>query len=204
MAQGAEQSGWAYRRARLRWRTALGELDQGRPAVIELVGEPGIGKTRLLAELARHADARGQIVLSGSASELERDLPFWVFVDALDDYVRGLEPRRLDVLADDVRSELAPSCPACRRRRTARDAVLHERYRSYRAVRELLELLARRSRSCSSSTTCTGATRPRSSCSGHCSTARRRLPCCWRSRCARARCRSGSRRRSSERTVRAG
>ena len=52
-----------------------------------VVGEPGIGKTRLLAELAARADARGHLVLAGSASELERDLPFWVFVDALDEYV---------------------------------------------------------------------------------------------------------------------
>ena len=33
--------------------------------------EPGIGKTRLLAELAARADARGCLVLTGSASELE-------------------------------------------------------------------------------------------------------------------------------------
>jgi len=64
---------------------ALAELDRGRPAALELVGEPGIGKTRLLAELANRADARGQLVLSGSASEHEQDLPFWVFVDALDE-----------------------------------------------------------------------------------------------------------------------
>ena len=57
-----------------------------------LVGEPGIGKTRLLAELAARADAERQLVLSGSASELERDLPFSVFVDALDEYVRGIDP----------------------------------------------------------------------------------------------------------------
>ena len=29
----------------------LGELDRGRSGAIELVGEPGIGKTRLLREL---------------------------------------------------------------------------------------------------------------------------------------------------------
>ena len=34
---------------------------------------------------------RGHLVLSGSASELERDLPFSVFVDALDEYVRGID-----------------------------------------------------------------------------------------------------------------
>src|SRR5918994_7669410 len=71
---------------------ALSELDRGRSAALELVGEPGIGKTRLLAELAARADDRGHLVLSGSASELERDLPFSVFVDALDEYVRGLSP----------------------------------------------------------------------------------------------------------------
>ena len=54
----------------------LAELDDGRPVATELVGEPGIGKTRLLAELAARADARGHLVLSGSGSELEQDLPF--------------------------------------------------------------------------------------------------------------------------------
>jgi predicted ATP-dependent serine protease len=46
----------------------LAELGKGRAAVVELVGEPGIGKTRLLAELAARAAARGYLVLSGSAS----------------------------------------------------------------------------------------------------------------------------------------
>ena len=74
----------------------LAGLEDGHPAAIMLVGEPGIGKTRLLAELAARADARGHLVLSGSASELERDLPFWVFVDALDEYADGLDPERLE------------------------------------------------------------------------------------------------------------
>src|SRR5215210_7600427 len=56
----------------------LTEVDQGRAAAVELIGEPGIGKTRLLAEFAARADARGRLVLSGSASEFERDLPFSV------------------------------------------------------------------------------------------------------------------------------
>ena len=76
------------------------------------MGEPGIGKTRLLAELAARADARGQLVLSGSASELERDLPFWVFVDALDEYAEGLDPRRLEQLDETARTELAHVFPS--------------------------------------------------------------------------------------------
>ena len=42
-------------------------------------------------------------MLTGAASELERDLPFWVFVDALDEYVGGIDPRRLERLDDAVR-----------------------------------------------------------------------------------------------------
>src|SRR5689334_8507572 len=77
----------------------LGQLDgmldavtRGRPAVLELAGEPGIGKSRLLAALAERAERRDLLVLAGSGSEFERDLPFSVFVDALDEYLRGLHP----------------------------------------------------------------------------------------------------------------
>ncbi|HXH98311.1 MAG TPA: ATP-binding protein, partial [Gaiellaceae bacterium] len=37
----------------------LDELDRGRPGCVEVVGEPGIGKTRLLAELCARAERRG-------------------------------------------------------------------------------------------------------------------------------------------------
>ena len=122
---------------------ALDELDSGRAAAIELVGEPGIGKTRLLAELAARAEARRHLVLAGSASELERDLPFSVFVDALDEYVEGLDPKRLDALADDVQAELAHVFPSLSALAAGREVALqHERYRTHRAVRELLERLA--------------------------------------------------------------
>ncbi|HET7450857.1 MAG TPA: AAA family ATPase [Gaiellaceae bacterium] len=121
----------------------LDALDRGRSATVELVGEPGIGKTRLLTELAARAELRGQLVLAGSASELERDLPFSVFVDALDEYVEGLDPQRLAVLADDVRAELAHVLPSLAAPTGEwQPAPQHERYRSHRAVRALLERLA--------------------------------------------------------------
>ena len=123
--------------------TLIAELDGGNPAAVALTGEPGIGKTRLLAELAARADGQGHLVLAGSASELERDLPFWVFVDALDEYLRGLAPHRLESLDGDVRTELTTVFPSLSRLATGREvAPQHERYRSHRAVRELLELLA--------------------------------------------------------------
>src|SRR3989440_11376917 len=123
---------------------ALVEVDQGRAAAIELVGEPGMGKTRLLAEFAARADALGRLVLSGSASELEGDLPFSVFVDALDEYLRGLDASRLHRLDEDVRTELAHVFPSLSALATTREVALqHERYRSHRAVRTLLEELAK-------------------------------------------------------------
>ena len=123
---------------------ALAGLKGGRLAAVELVGEPGIGKTRLLEELAARAEALGALVLQGSASEMELDLPFWVFVDALDEYVHGMPTKLVEALEGDVRAELAtvlPSLGSLARGRKV--AIPHERYRSHRAVRELLELFAR-------------------------------------------------------------
>jgi DNA-binding CsgD family transcriptional regulator/tetratricopeptide (TPR) repeat protein len=121
----------------------LAKLDQGRAVAVELLGEPGIGKTRLLAELAARAEARGHLVLCGSASELERDLPFSVFVDALDEYVQALDPHRLELLDEDVLAELSHVFPSLSAHTVSRGKTpQHERYRTHRAVRALLELLA--------------------------------------------------------------
>jgi DNA-binding NarL/FixJ family response regulator len=121
----------------------LDELDRGCSGAVELAGEPGIGKTCLLRELAGLADARGHLVLSGAASELEHDLPFSVFVDALDEYLGGLEPDRLEVLDEEVQAELAHVFPSLSALADGREvAAQHERYRSHRANRVLLEQLA--------------------------------------------------------------
>ena len=120
---------------------ALDRITRGQPTAVALAGEPGIGKTRLLAELGRTADARGMLVLAGGASEFESDMPFWLFVDALDEYVRGLAPGRLAALDDDARAELAhvlPSWSTAERPRSPAD----QRYRTHAAMRSLLELLA--------------------------------------------------------------
>ena len=178
---------------------ALTELDEGRPALIELIGEPGIGKTRLLAELARRADERGYTVLSGAASELERDLPFWVFVDALDEYLRGLEPHRLESLGEDVRGELAgvlPSLATSARPSRARGAPralpqLSRRARAPGAARADAAARARARRPALGRPRLGRAARRRS-CNG-----RRPLACSWPSPHGRGRCRSVSSRRSS-------
>jgi len=122
---------------------ALEGVDCGRSSAIELVGEAGIGKTRLLRELATRAEGRDHLVLAGSASDVEQNLPLAVFVDALDDYVRSLDPERLTALGDHVEAELAHVFPSLAALASGRRIALsHERYRSHRAVQALLELLA--------------------------------------------------------------
>src|SRR5215470_1497233 len=85
----------------------LAEIQEGSSRAIEVVGEPGIGKTRLLSELTARSELRRHVVLSGSASELERELPFSVFVDALDEYVESRGTESLATLDGDVQAELA-------------------------------------------------------------------------------------------------
>jgi ATP/maltotriose-dependent transcriptional regulator MalT len=122
----------------------LDELARGNPGAVVVAGEPGIGKTRLLREFAARAEARGHLVVSGAASEFENDLPFSVFVDALDEYIAGLKPGRLAVLDDAVQAELAHVFPSLSALAGGQQvSPQHERYRSHRAVRALLEHLAR-------------------------------------------------------------
>ena len=55
----------------------------GHGHVAALIGEAGVGKSRLLAEVAAEAVARGGRVLVGRCYEAEQILPFASWVDAL-------------------------------------------------------------------------------------------------------------------------
>ncbi len=55
----------------------------GRLRVALVAGEPGIGKTRLLREVARRAEQAGAPVLRGGASEAEGMPPYLPFLEAL-------------------------------------------------------------------------------------------------------------------------
>ena len=79
----------------------LGEIDRfldgtrlGAGRILTVEGEPGIGKTRLLAALRRRSEDRGHPVLHGVASELEACLPFGVVTDAFDAYLASLAASR--------------------------------------------------------------------------------------------------------------
>jgi predicted ATPase len=84
-------------------------------------------------------------VLAGRAAEFESEIPFGLFVDALDDAVLGLSERDLGALGPQAARELATVFPSLGGRLGARTGGAQiERYRAHRAVRALLEGLAAR------------------------------------------------------------
>jgi ATP/maltotriose-dependent transcriptional regulator MalT len=120
----------------------LAALRDGKPAILGLAGEPGIGKSRLLGELGDRAARDGVLVLAGRAAELERDLPFSLLVDALDVQVAAHARAGLDLDSDAV-AELGRVLPAFGRAAGLAPGPRHgERHRTARAVRALLERLA--------------------------------------------------------------
>jgi DNA-binding CsgD family transcriptional regulator len=74
----------------------LGAAREGHSSVAIIGGEPGIGKTRLMLEVAARARAGGWRVLSGRAYEAEGMPPYLPFVEALRPYIRACP---LDALA---------------------------------------------------------------------------------------------------------
>jgi DNA-binding CsgD family transcriptional regulator len=124
----------------------LDEACAGSSRFVVVTGEPGIGKTSLLAELGRRAEERGCLVLDGRAAELESELPFGLVVDAFDAYLESLDARTYDRLAADELGELASVFPALRSLRSSSDGpgTAVERFRAHHAVRELMERLAAR------------------------------------------------------------
>ena len=83
---------------------ALDGALSGKGALVMLVGEPGIGKTRLAEEFGVYAGLRGAQVLTGRAYEGEASLPYRPFVEALRQYTRS----RPD---DELRTQLGPGAP---------------------------------------------------------------------------------------------
>ncbi len=123
---------------------ALDSLDAGEPGWLVIEGEPGIGKSRLLAELRDRAEARGHIVLHGQAAEFERDRPFGVVVETIDPYLEAQLEGSLAGAPERLREELGAVFPSLRGSDGSPAAIGDERYRSHRAARSLLELLAER------------------------------------------------------------
>jgi DNA-binding CsgD family transcriptional regulator/tetratricopeptide (TPR) repeat protein len=121
---------------------------QGHGGVALVAGEPGVGKTRLVMELADRARAEGWLVLVGRAYDSDGLPPYVPWAEALRDYVRacpGVELRaqlghgaaEVALIAREVRARL-PDLPA-----HPPLSPEHERYRLFESVSEFLLNVAR-------------------------------------------------------------
>ncbi|TDV35933.1 ATP-binding protein [Actinophytocola oryzae] len=103
---------------------ALADVMAGSFRAVAIRGEPGVGKTLLLGELAERAGGHGLPVNRGRATEFEQNVPFGIFIDAFERLAAtGAPPPELDLLtaaSGGGQAEL-------------------DRYRLFRGVRRLLE-----------------------------------------------------------------
>ncbi|HZO60162.1 MAG TPA: AAA family ATPase [Solirubrobacterales bacterium] len=117
-------------------------VEGGGSRAVGVTGEPGIGKSRLLAEMAARASKRGHLAVGGRAAELERDVPFSLWVDALDEEVGRGGGELLAGVGDERLPDLAVALPVVSRVTGVEPAATGERHRVARAVRALLQQLA--------------------------------------------------------------
>jgi DNA-binding NarL/FixJ family response regulator len=122
----------------------LAEAEGGAARFAAVEGDPGMGKTRLLRELAERAGGRGCVVLHGRAAEFEREMPFGLFVDALDSFLEAAPGSAFGALDQEQVDELASAFPAMRPLASGDSPAPapEDRIRVYGAVRELLGCLA--------------------------------------------------------------
>lgn len=129
------------------WAAGTGEVKPttgGRVALI--VGDAGIGKTRLAAELARRAHAQHAYVLPGRSSE-DTLVPYQPFLEALRHYLLNVPLTQLHATAREYGGELARLVPELRRRAPDLPAPPEgepetERYRLFEAVVGLLSAIS--------------------------------------------------------------
>lgn len=98
--------------------------------VLWITGEPGIGKTRLLEEVARQVRAANGSVLSGRAYEAEMVRPYGPWIDAL-------RSGTLSLTGESQQTDLAPLLPEL-----GADGPGGDRHRLFDAVVHALERLA--------------------------------------------------------------
>ncbi len=120
-----------------RFDSVIGRVGQGdAPAVIDVAGDAGMGKSRLLSEFCARARQRGLTVLRGRATEYELHTPFQAFTDAFVD----ADP---SFLASDAVPEAA--APVLYGAGAAQGTGVRDRFGLYRAVADVLARLGERS-----------------------------------------------------------
>ncbi len=110
----------------------------GRLRLVLIEGEPGIGKTRLAAEVARTVDEQGGFVLYGRCAD-GLAIPYLPFVEALQGFILRWDPGQLETSLGPLAGELTRLVPTLPHHLPSLPAPLHaeaetERYRLFEAV----------------------------------------------------------------------
>ncbi len=122
---------------------ALGSAEGGKGSLVLLVGEPGIGKTRLANDFATEADSRGARVTWGRAWEAGGAPAYWPWIEALRPFAastaRASEAERARIAP---LAHLLPELEGCEAPKPAADPA-QDRFRLFEAVDAFLALCAR-------------------------------------------------------------
>ena len=117
-------------------------VQAGVPGVVMVAGEPGIGKTRLIAEFCRRAQADGATVLFGRSQE-ETLAPYQPWVEALRQYVAACPVDELRLQMGARRRILAKLVPEFAAAQDAAPTDPGDRFALFSAVASLLGEAAR-------------------------------------------------------------
>ncbi|MFL5738162.1 MAG: ATP-binding protein, partial [Actinomycetota bacterium] len=97
-------------------RRAVDDARSGRGSLLLIGGEAGIGKSRMVSEIAAEAEQRGMLALVGHSIDVERPTPYLPFVEILEQALLGPRaPEWLRDAAGDAAPELSRIIPALRR-----------------------------------------------------------------------------------------
>ena len=128
----------------------LEEACNGHGSIAMLQGEPGIGKTRTIAEFSDVARQRGTIVIQGACYDGEWQPPYGPFAEAIADYARHAPAAELTAALGSYTSTLTRIVPSLRRRvgDVSEPATLdkdEERFQLLDAVSQFMITVARHS-----------------------------------------------------------
>jgi DNA-binding SARP family transcriptional activator len=127
-----------------RVRAELARGAEGHARVVAILGEAGLGKTRLVEEVVAHAQRDGLRLVLGRAHESERILPFGLWAGALRGSHALSDTDTLKGLGAAWRQELARLFPEIGGRLGPARAGIDDHLRIFQAVGELLTALGRK------------------------------------------------------------
>lgn len=121
-------------------------LTAGTGYAVLIEGEPGIGKSRLMREVARHAQARGLLTLATNCYEIERAMPYQPVIDLVTQAFELASTATLQKLAPISLAEIASLVPAVAERFGALPPLSSDfpearQARLFRAIVQLIEAL---------------------------------------------------------------